>query len=166
MTTTHAQLILAILLLENVCTLQLMLMITTNAPLTIVILPMERFTTMQLFAMTTIHALTNLAILKLDVSTPMLEQNTVMTTTFVPLMDALAIKKNVFTLLSTVMTATLALLILAILSLDANTLLCPPCNLMTTMHVLVISVLLNLESNMLQSLAITETNALLDLVML
>jgi hypothetical protein len=166
MTTIHAQLILAITILENVSTLLLTLMTTTNAPLIIAMLPMERFTTMQLFVMTTTHALTNLAILKLDVSTPMLEQNTVMTTMFVPLMDAQVIRKNVFTLLLIAMTTILALLILVILSLDANMLLCPPCNLMTTMHVLVTTVLLKTESNMHQSLAITETNARLDLVML
>jgi hypothetical protein len=73
-------------------------MITTNALLIIVMQPTERFITIQLSVMTTTLALTNLAILKLDVSIPMLEQNTAMTTTFVPLMDAQAIKRNVYIL--------------------------------------------------------------------
>jgi hypothetical protein len=138
-------------------------MTTTNAPLIIVMLPLEPFTTMQLFVMTRTHALTNLAILILDVSSPMLEHKTVMTTTFVPLMDAQVILKNVFTHLLTVMTTILALLILVILSKDANTLLS---TVMTKMHVPLILAQLKTESNIAQSLAITETNVLLDLAML
>jgi hypothetical protein len=123
MTTTHAQPMFAILLLETAFIPQLMLMTTTNALPTIAIAILEKFTTMLLFVMIIMFALINLAILKLDVCTLMLEQNTAMTTMFAQLMDAQAIKINAFTLLLTVMTTTHALLILAIKFLDANILL-------------------------------------------
>jgi hypothetical protein len=97
-------------------------MITTNALLIIVMQPPEPFITIPLSVMTRIHALINLVIQQLDVFSLMLDQRTVMIITFVPLMDAQLILKNVFTLLSTVMTTILALLILVTLFLDANTL--------------------------------------------
>jgi len=73
--------------------------------------------------MTRILALTNLAILKLDVSLHTTEERIAMTTTFVPLMDALSIKQNVSTPLLIVTITILALLTPAILLMDANTLL-------------------------------------------
>jgi hypothetical protein len=116
--------------------------------------------------MTTILALTNLAILKQDAYSPTLELLTVMITTFAPLTDALKIKQNVFTLLSTVMTTILALLTLAIKFLDANTLLWVSINLMTTTLAPEISAQFKTESNTSQSPVITEINAASDLAML
>jgi hypothetical protein len=99
MTTIHAQLTHATTILELVHSLLLALMTTTLAQLTGVIPQLEQFTTIKLFVMTRILALTNLAILKPDVSSLMLEQRIVMTTMSALLMDALAIKNNVSTLL-------------------------------------------------------------------
>jgi glucan phosphoethanolaminetransferase (alkaline phosphatase superfamily) len=137
-------------------------MTTTNAPPITVMLPQETSNTTQLFVMIITSAPMILAILHLDVSSPMSELLIVMTTTFVPLMDALMTRKNVFTLLSTVMTTILALLILAIQHLVANTHLSV---LMITMHVLLILAQLNSESNIPQLFVTMETNAPLDLAM-
>jgi hypothetical protein len=61
------------------------------------------------------------------------------------------------------MTITHVPLILATKLKDANTLLCPQINLMTTMHAPKIPVPYAMESNTCQSLVITETNAPSDL---
>jgi hypothetical protein len=69
MTRTHVLLILAILLLDNVYSLQDLALITMHAPLTAAMFQLETVSTVLKIVMTTMHVLLTLAILQLDALT-------------------------------------------------------------------------------------------------
>jgi hypothetical protein len=148
----------------NAYSLLSMSTITTNAQLTGAISKQERLVTMLSFVTTRILAQTRAAIQKQDACSPTLDQNIVMITIYVPLMDALQIKRHVFTPLLIVMTRILALLTVAHLLLDVPILHSLPCNLTTITLAQETSAQSLTVFNTSLLCAIMEINAALDLV--